>query len=36
MRILQLVLAPRLSGAEMLVKGIAIGHRASGHAVCVA
>lgn len=36
MRILQLVLAPRLSGAEMLVKGIAIGHRAIGHAVCVA
>ncbi|HTH73978.1 MAG TPA: glycosyltransferase family 4 protein [Trinickia sp.] len=36
MRILQLVLAPRLSGAEMLVKGIAIGHRTSGHAVCVA
>lgn len=36
MRILQLVLAPRLSGAEMLVKGIAIGHRATGHAVCVA
>lgn len=36
MRILQLVLAPRLSGAEVLVKGIAIGHRASGHTVCVA
>ncbi|CAB3638626.1 glycosyltransferase family 4 protein [Trinickia soli] len=33
MRILQLVLAPRLSGAEMLVKGIAIGHRQSGHTV---
>lgn len=36
MRILQLVLAPRLSGAEMLVKGIAIDHRKSGHAVCIA
>lgn len=36
MRILQLVLAPRLSGAEMLVKGIAIGHRACGHTVGVA
>lgn len=36
MRILQLVLAPRLSGAEMLVKGIAIGHRACGHTVGIA
>lgn len=35
MRILQLVLAPRLSGAEMLVKGIAIDHRQAGHTVCV-
>ncbi|WP_206951355.1 glycosyltransferase family 4 protein [Trinickia acidisoli] len=36
MRILQLVLAPRLSGAEMLVKGIAIDHRRRGHTVCIA
>lgn len=36
MRILQLILAPRLSGAEMLVKGIAIGHQESGHSVCIA
>jgi glycosyltransferase involved in cell wall biosynthesis len=36
MRILQLVLAPRLSGAEMLVKGVAIAHRHSGHAVGMA
>src|ERR1700737_3145412 len=36
MRILQLILAPRLSGAEMLVKGIAIDHQHSGHTVCVA
>jgi glycosyltransferase involved in cell wall biosynthesis len=36
MRILQLILAPRLSGAEMLVKGIAIDHQQSGHIVCVA
>ena len=36
MRILQLVLAPRLSGAEMLVKGIAIAHRGGGHAVGIA
>src|ERR1700682_961188 len=36
MRILQLVLAPRLSGAEVLAKGIAIGHQRSGHAVCIA
>ncbi|WP_207004549.1 glycosyltransferase family 4 protein [Trinickia mobilis] len=36
MRILQLVLAPRLSGAEMLAKGIAIGHQRSGHSVCLA
>ncbi|RDU95994.1 glycosyltransferase family 4 protein [Trinickia dinghuensis] len=36
MRILQLVLAPRLSGAEMLVKGIAIGHRRGGHTVGIA
>ncbi len=36
MRILQLILTPRLSGAEMLVKGIAIDHQHSGHTVCVA
>jgi glycosyltransferase involved in cell wall biosynthesis len=36
MRILQLILAPRLSGAEMLVKGIAIDHQHSGHTVCIA
>ena len=36
MRILQLVLAPRLSGAEMLVKGLAIAHRQGGHAVGIA
>lgn len=36
MRILQLVLAPRLSGAEMLVKGLAIAHRRGGHAVGIA
>ncbi|CAN7239168.1 glycosyltransferase family 4 protein [Trinickia sp. LjRoot230] len=36
MRIFQLVLAPRLSGAEMLVKGIAIDHQQRGHHVCVA
>ena len=36
MRILQLILAPRLSGAEMLVKGIAIDHQESGHSVCIA
>lgn len=36
MRIFQLILAPRLSGAEMLVKGIAIDHQASGHTVCIA
>jgi glycosyltransferase involved in cell wall biosynthesis len=35
MRILQLILAPRLSGAEMLVKGIAIDHQQSGHTVCI-
>ena len=36
MRILQLVLAPRLSGAEMIVKGIAIAHRGAGHDVGMA
>ncbi|WP_116138765.1 glycosyltransferase family 4 protein [Trinickia diaoshuihuensis] len=36
MRILQLVLAPRLSGAEVLVKGLAIAHRRGGHAVGIA
>lgn len=36
MRIFQLILAPRLSGAEMLVKGIAIDHQESGHSVCIA
>ncbi|RKP50899.1 glycosyltransferase family 4 protein [Trinickia fusca] len=36
MRIFQLILAPRLSGAEMVVKGIAIDHQQSGHSVCIA
>lgn len=36
MRIFQLILAPRLSGAEMIVKGIAIDHQQSGHSVCIA
>jgi glycosyltransferase involved in cell wall biosynthesis len=36
MRILQLILAPRLSGAEMLVKGLAIDHQQNGHTVCIA
>ncbi|CAN7207121.1 glycosyltransferase family 4 protein [Paraburkholderia terricola] len=36
MRILQLVHAPRLSGAEVLVKGLAIHHQRAGHEVCVA
>lgn len=36
MRIVQLVLAPRLSGAEVLVKGLAIAHRRGGHTVGVA
>ena len=36
MRILQVVLAPRLSGAEVLVKGVAIGHQEAGHDVCIA
>ncbi|MGG1946380.1 glycosyltransferase family 4 protein [Trinickia sp. NRRL B-1857] len=36
MRILQLLLAPRLSGAEVLVKGLAIAHRRDGHAVGIA
>jgi glycosyltransferase involved in cell wall biosynthesis len=35
-RILQLVHAPRLSGAEVLVKGVAIHHQRAGHEVCVA
>jgi len=35
MRLLQLILAPRLSGAETLVKGLALAHRQAGHAVCV-
>lgn len=35
MRILQLVHAPRLSGAEVLVKGVAIHHQRSGHEICV-
>jgi len=36
MRILQLVLAPRLSGAEVLVKGLAMAHRRDGHDVGIA
>ncbi|HEY4295729.1 MAG TPA: glycosyltransferase family 4 protein [Paraburkholderia sp.] len=36
MRILQLVHAPRLSGAEVLVKGVAIHHQRAGHEVCIA
>lgn len=36
MRILQIVLAPRLSGAEVLAKGIAISHQRSGHSGCIA
>ncbi|MFM0737820.1 glycosyltransferase family 4 protein [Paraburkholderia xenovorans] len=36
MRILQLVHAPRLSGAEVLVKGLAIHHQRAGHEVCMA
>lgn len=36
MRILQLVHAPRLSGAEVLVKGLAIQHQRGGHQVCIA
>jgi glycosyltransferase involved in cell wall biosynthesis len=35
-RILQLVHAPRLSGAEVLVKGLAIHHQRGGHEVCIA
>ncbi|MFM0499421.1 glycosyltransferase family 4 protein [Paraburkholderia caffeinilytica] len=35
MRILQLVHAPRLSGAEILVKGVAIQHQRDGHEVCM-
>ena len=36
MRILQVILAPRLSGAEVLAKGVAIGHQRAGHGVCIA
>jgi glycosyltransferase involved in cell wall biosynthesis len=36
MRILQVILAPRLSGAEVLAKGVAIGHQHGGHSVCIA
>lgn len=36
MRILQLVHSPRLSGAEVLVKGIALLHQSAGHTVCIA
>ena len=36
MRILQVILAPRLSGAEVLAKGVAIGHQRGGHSVCIA
>lgn len=35
-RILQVVHAPRLSGAEILAKGLAIQHRELGHTVCIA
>ncbi|KMY85041.1 Glycosyltransferase [Candidatus Paraburkholderia calva] len=36
MRILQVVLVPRLSGAEVLAKGVAIGHQQEGgHDVCI-
>ncbi|QCP50856.1 glycosyltransferase family 4 protein [Trinickia violacea] len=35
MRILHLVLAPRLSGAEVLAKDLAIHHRRQGNPVCV-
>lgn len=35
MRILQVILAPRLSGAEVLAKGVAIGHQRGGHDVCI-
>lgn len=33
MRILQVILAPRLSGAEVLAKGVAIEHQQAGHSV---
>ncbi|RKF43487.1 glycosyltransferase [Paraburkholderia fungorum] len=36
MRVLHLVLAPRLSGAEVLAKDLAIDQRAEGMAVCMA
>ncbi|WP_250452026.1 glycosyltransferase family 4 protein [Caballeronia sp. ATUFL_M2_KS44] len=36
MRILQVILAPRLSGAEVLAKGVAIGHQRAGHDVSIA
>jgi glycosyltransferase involved in cell wall biosynthesis len=36
MRILQVILTPRLSGAEVLAKGVAIGHQRGGHDVCIA
>ncbi|MDR5757801.1 glycosyltransferase family 4 protein [Caballeronia sp. LZ035] len=36
MRILQVILAPRLSGAEVIAKGVAIGHQQGGHSVCIA
>ncbi|MFM0208803.1 glycosyltransferase family 4 protein [Paraburkholderia sediminicola] len=35
MRILQLIHTPRLSGAEVLVKGLAIHHQRGGHEVCI-
>ncbi|MEA3121109.1 MAG: L-malate glycosyltransferase [Paraburkholderia sp.] len=35
MRILHLVLAPRLSGAEVLAKGLAVHQRREGNVVCV-
>ncbi|MEI5996659.1 glycosyltransferase family 4 protein [Paraburkholderia bengalensis] len=36
MRILQVVYTPRLSGAEVLAKGVAVQHREGGHEVCIA
>lgn len=35
MRILHVVHTPRLSGAEVLAKGLSIEHQSAGHAVCV-
>ncbi len=36
MRILQVILMSRLSGAELLAKGVAIGHQRGVHDVCIA